>query len=594
MIFAGYLAGLLNISSVYIQSSPYAVLISPEHIKVGEEFRILVVSEKPIEKSVIEVTIDGNNLIPSREKSSIAGAPYWWAGYYKAFHSGTLKVFLKEGEKIVLNTSISIRNEWKKGNDYEKGDGTWITRRKWSREMENLYSAWLEILFYDEPEGASWNSLHAVTRNPERNFLYNHLNLGEDDQKGLRLEPDCADNPFFLRAYFSWKLGLPFGFHSCSRGSIKNPPSCSEFFTNETTNDAGGKLEAFSRFLSWVSSKVHSSTARTPLPDQETDLYPVSLTRESLKPGTVFADPYGHTLTLIRWIPQTKEKPGVLLAVDAQPDGTVGIKRFWRGNFLFSTEKVAGSPGFKAFRPLVRFSGSLRFLRNEEIKNNPDYGNFSLIQENMDSESFYDAMEKLINPAPLDPFSAYLELHKSLYEQLLVRVTSVQNGEDFLSNHPSLIIPMPDCPNIFQSKGYWEDYSTPSRDMRLLIAMDVVLIFPDKVEKKKDLFKVPSTETIESIKDKLKKLHEKLSNEMKITYRGSDGKEKELTLKEIFERISAFEVAYNPNDCIEIRWGAKEGSEEIASCKRHAPPDQSEKMKLCRKYFQERKYPVRE
>ena len=34
-------------------------------------------------------------------------------------------------------------------------------------------------------------------------------------------------------------------------------------------------------------------------------------------------------------------------------------------------------------------------------------------------------------------------------------------------------------PTIFETTGAWEDFSTPSRDLRLLIAIDVVRGFPD-------------------------------------------------------------------------------------------------------------------
>ena len=89
--------------------------------------------------------------------------------------------------------------------------------------METIYSAWINALFYGCDERASWSSLHEVTRNQNQNFLYNYLSLGEDDpdsKNHLIMQPDCADNPFFLRAYFAWKLGLPFGFHVCDRGSL--------------------------------------------------------------------------------------------------------------------------------------------------------------------------------------------------------------------------------------------------------------------------------------------------------------------------------------------------------------------------------------
>ena len=72
---------------------------------------------------------------------------------------------------------------------------------------------------------------------------------------------------------------------------------------------------------------------------------------------------------------QTSEDAGIILAVDAQPDGTVARKRFWRGNFLFATNPALGGPGFKRFRPIMREkNGTLRRLTNAEIAKDPDYG----------------------------------------------------------------------------------------------------------------------------------------------------------------------------------------------------------------------------
>ena len=204
--------------------------------------------------------------------------------------------------------------------------------------------------------------LHSMRlpRNQTRNFLYNYLSLGEDDPKGrntLIMEPDCADNPFFLRAYFAWKLGLPFGYHECDRGSLVKNPKTGQWITNEIPSSKTHPALAFNAFLRRVADGVHSGTARTALDDEKSDYYPVSLERGALRPGTVFADPYGHTLILVSWIPQTHDHPGLLLALDAQPDGTVGIKRFWKGNFLFNTSGVIGEPGFKAFRPIFMNKG---------------------------------------------------------------------------------------------------------------------------------------------------------------------------------------------------------------------------------------------
>jgi hypothetical protein len=64
-----------------------------------------------------------------------------------------------------------------------------------------------------------------------------------------------------------------------------------------------------------------------------------------------------------------------------------------------------------------------------------------------------------------------------------------------------------------------------------------------------------------------------------------------LTIEEILKRKEAFEMAYNPNDCVEIRWGAPDGSEELSSCRRRAPASQQEKMRSLRHWFRERLRP---
>ena len=92
--------------------------------------------------------------------------------------------------------------------------------------MENLYSAWIEKMF-DDPLDAqpSWPALHEVLRDQKRNFLFNYLGANEDQIK-MVLRPDCADTPYFFRAYFAFKMGLPFGYSKCSRGGAGEAPKC--------------------------------------------------------------------------------------------------------------------------------------------------------------------------------------------------------------------------------------------------------------------------------------------------------------------------------------------------------------------------------
>src|SRR5204863_5175403 len=120
-------------------------------------------------------------------------------------------------------------------------------------------------------------------------------------------------------------------------------------------------------------------------------------------------------LVLAKRLPQSDGAAGVLLAVDAQPDGTVARKRFWRGNFLFAQDPALGGPGFKRFRPIVLgTNGVLRRLSNDEIAKNPQYGDFSLDQSRLGVEEFYDRMDDVMSPSPLDPLNAMKEAITSL------------------------------------------------------------------------------------------------------------------------------------------------------------------------------------
>ena len=303
-----------------------------------------------------------------------------------------------------------------------------------------------------------------------------------------------------------------------------------------------------------------------------------------------------HTVTF--WCsrgacPQTEGAAGVFLAVDAQPDGTVARKRFWRGNFLFADNPALGSPGFKRFRPIVSDkNGTLRRLTNDEIAKNPDYGDFSLDQSKLAIEAFYDRMDDVMSPAPLDPIRAMKEAITSLEEQVNARVTSVENGRKF-QNSGKGDASMPDGASIFETTGAWEDFATPSRDLRLLIAIDVVRLFPERVARRPDRYAMPKDKSVADVKAELGGVLASELSARKFSYTRSDGSSWTLSLKDVVDRIGTLEMAYNLNDCAELRWGAPEKSEEAGTCKRRAPGAQRAKMSEYRAWFHERRRPPR-
>jgi hypothetical protein len=567
-----------------------AMLVIPGNPAPGEGFRILATGGRNIRKAKIMVIGPSGNS-ESLDSKTGEELPCWRIDDFAGSPAGNYKATLIVDKKEVCNMEFEIAPR----KVISQKGVVWKTIRGWDSGMETIYSAWVNALFQGCDEQASWSALHEVTQDKDRNFLCNYLSMGEDEPGGKNrviMEPDCADNPFFLRAYFAWKLGLPFGYHICDRGWVGRSPRTGQWITNESASSKSNPVLAFNSFVRRIMDGVHSGTARTALDNENSDYYPVSLEREALRPGTIYADPYGHTLILVSWVPQTRDHPGLLLAVDAQPDNTIAIKRFWKGNFLFNTTEVVGEPGFKAFRPISFENGKLYLVQNEALKATAGFAPFSLQQRKLKSDDFYLAMERLINPEPLDPEDALTDLIQALHEQLLVRVKSVANGEAYLKSHPGTVIPMPSNANgIFQAGGLWEDFSTPNRDLRLLIAMDAVLGFPGRVAGSPGDFKISKLKSPEDIKNKLQSLLDKKVSELTLSYTRSDGSSRELTVAEILKRRDAFEMAYNPNDGIEIRWGAPENSDERATCHRKAPSNQQNTMQSVRKWFSQRLHP---
>ena len=59
----------------------------------------------------------------------------------------------------------------------------------------------------------------------------------------------------------------------------------------------------------------------------------------------------------------------------------------------------------------------------------------------------------------------------------------------------------------------------------------------------------------------------------------------------MIDRAADLEMAYNLNDCVELRWGAPDKSDEASTCKRHASAQRA-KMTDYRAWFHERRRPA--
>ena len=620
-------------------ASPAEITVLPSPLApwTGAPLRVMVVAEKPVDGVLSLIAPDGSVAVKSAERHE--GPPYSWFAEVAAPAAGTWHAKLEHDGATGCTREIAVSARKPEALRFPPGT-IWQVRNSWDRTNEALFSAWIAKLFDGPPEqNLDWKVWYEVLRDQSRNFLFNHLGRNEDmTQTGSR--PDCADFVYFLRAYFAFKMGLPFGYSNCSRGFGGRPPKCYQWFdvthpevtrpppppeqaAAQATPDAPpteqprpfslfGRSDPsaqapvvppakaappppkpptnFSEYLRDVGDVVHTGAARAG--DESADFYTVPLTQQSLRPGTVYADPYGHVLMLVRRVPEVDGVPGVFLAVDSEPDGSVTRKRFWRGNFLFAHEPTLGAPGFKHFRPILREkNGSMHRLSNAEINTNPQYGDYSTDQAQMTAEDFYDRMDDVMSPDPLDPVKAMTDANTSLSEQIKVRVTSIENGRKWQAKAAGDAT-MPDGAAIFATTGAWEDFSTPARDFRLLIAIDVVRNFPDRFARRSDRYAIPAGKSVADMKNELQGMLDSELASRKITYTRSDGSPWTLSVKDVVGRAVEFEMAYNPNDCVELRWAAPENGEEVSTCKRHAPQGQRAKMSEYRAWFRERHWPA--
>ena len=164
-------------------------------------------------------------------------------------------------------------------------------------------------------------------------------------------------------------------------------------------------------------------------------------------------------------------------------------------------------------------------LDNRSISRSKAYGDIELKPPGWSSEEFYDHMDALVNPGTRNALVVQRELVDALAEAVRVRVTSVENGEKYVAQNADEVIEMPQGHSVFETVGAWENYSTPARDLRLLIAMDTVTGFRNKVARRPQAFGVSEGPTLKALLDQLDKQLAKLMSDDRytITYKRSDG-----------------------------------------------------------------------
>lgn len=254
----------------------------------------------------------------------------------------------------------------------------WVVKKsRWQAEDEAEFQHFLAVL-----GESKCNTLERCLKDPQANILWT-----EWDSRAA-FYADCADFPFFLRAYFSFKRGLPFSFVSSfsakpltpeiqdrktkSRQAIekefiddpvKLEEKLSEFdkLSNDPRYTWNGNQpksrfdhpsrtpdkKSFFSVVRWIRDYASTGTYRMfeTSGDVESDFYSPKISPQSIRPGTALYKPAGHAAIIYK-----VGADGSIYYIDAHPDNSVSRGQFSR-EYSRSNPNLGG--GFKNWRPFV-------------------------------------------------------------------------------------------------------------------------------------------------------------------------------------------------------------------------------------------------
>ena len=435
---------------------------------------------------------------------------------------------------------------------------------EWREEDERGYEAFVTAI-----GRSGCDSLDACLRsgaNPYRDT---------DKRYDLIWFGDCADMAYVLRAYYAWKRGLPFAYATGVeiRGGNKRGGKDPRFsrlgnrvtgWRQVTTPMGGAPTNALTVVLK-LYTEVHSGTFRTHPEDQDrwSDHYPVAITRESVRPGSIAYDVYGH----VGLVYEVRED-GRILIVSSHPDQTV-TRGVFGANFLRADPAFGG--GLKGWRP-ARLVGAKQRKdgtyeggkvvrdRNEAISDHSLEGFYGTegaedwtLATFRVGERTYDWADfvRVRLRAPdyeLDPIAETRAAYGALCADIQARKQAVDVAvRAGMPNRPA-----PDRlpENIYGTEGDWETYATPSRDARLKTqALEVRRL-------------IEGFATDDARRGELADAAQRGIDACRVRYTRSDGSQVTLRLDHVVDRL--WDLSFDPYHCPERRWGAT--GTELSSC----------------------------
>jgi hypothetical protein len=477
------------------------------------------------------------------------------------------------------------------------GAGWKVFKEAWTADDEKAYEAFVQAI--GRSDCTSLEECLEDEANPWR---------GTDKRL---FHGDCADMAYMLRAYFAWKNGLPFSYQNAMRTA---DGSAQDLRYSSNGNVVAGRRQIINstgnapHFIQRIGSEVSTAMFRT---DPEKgggrlydDFYPIEISRESVRPGVIAYDIYGHVGIVYDVLDD-----GRVLVVASHPDNSVTRTTFGP-NFLRA--KPALGAGLKAWRPVYvegakraadgsLHGGKLKAAANDAIPdfsleqyigNAPHpsgewhYGEFRFKDRTL---SYYDYVRrKLAAPDfaynPVDELRHGLEtICGSILDRKIAIDRAVAAGVH-RQPHPKKL-----PPNIFGTYGEWEEYSTPSRDARLKVSFIELRRTMQELVEHHGAGDPSVRYGGNNLGRDLWEAFEEEKNACAMTYRRSDDNRVRLNLGHVMDRL--WDLSFDPYHCPERRWGAK--GAELESCTDDGDKTRWYNAQRFLRYQAERTYDVR-